>query len=487
MHLFTRREFCKAAAGAAVMGLTGCLSASQGPRADRADRPNIIYILADDLGYGDLSCYGQKKFRTPNIDTLASEGLKFTQHYAGSTVCAPSRCSLMTGLHTGHTQIRGNKGTQPEGQWPLEAGTFTVARMLQQAGYVTGAFGKWGLGSSAVEGSHGDPNNQGFDYFFGYNCQSLAHKYYPRYLWRNLNKIDLPDNDPQKQMGQYAHDLIFNEALEFIRSRKDGPFFAYLPVTIPHAELTVPDDSFNKFKGKYPEPNPYKPKHERGYGTQKQPRATFAAMIDRMDGDVGRLLDLLKELKIDDNTIVFFSSDNGPHSEGGADPRFFDSSGPVRGQKRDLYEGGIRVPMLVRWPGKIEPGRTSDHVSAFWDVPATLAEIAGDRPIPATDGISFAATLLGRSGQQKQHEYLYWEFHEQGGKQAVRMGQWKGVRLNAMKKPDAPIELYDLSSDIGETRNIAAEHPDIVVRIAEIMKQAHKPNKVFPFLKTEKH
>jgi arylsulfatase A-like enzyme len=467
------------------MGLAGCLPDSQYPLANRPAGPNIIYILADDLGYGDLSSYGQREFATPNIDRLAAEGLKFTQHYAGSTVCAPSRCSLMTGLHTGHCQIRGNKNTLPEGQWPLEAGTFTIARMLRDAGYTTGAFGKWGLGSPAAEGSDGDPNNQGFDYFFGYNCQSQAHKYYPRYLWRNLNKIELPGNDPEKQTGDYSHDLIMNEALGFIRKNKNGPFFVYLPLTIPHAELAVPEDSLNKYKGRFPEPEPFIHKNEKGYGTQTHPRAAFAAMVDRMDGDIGRLLTLLKELEIDDNTIVFFTSDNGPHREGGADPDFFDSSGPLRGYKRDLYEGGIRVPLLVRWPGHIAPGRTTDHISAFWDVLPTLAQLAGLPDIRKTDGISFRPTLLAQPEQQKTHNSLYWEFHEQGGKQAVRMGNWKGVRLNAMNNPDGPIELYDLSADIAESTNLADVHPDITAKIAAIIKQEHQPNPTFPFYDTE--
>jgi arylsulfatase A-like enzyme len=480
MQHFTRRQFCRTAAAAAGLGLTGCLPNTRLRQPDRPTGPNIIYILADDLGYADLSCYGQAKFTTPNIDKLATEGLKFTQHYAGSTVCAPSRCSLMTGLHTGHCQIRGNKGTKPEGQWPLQAGTWTVARMLQNAGYATGAFGKWGLGSPAVEGSDGDPNSQGFKYFFGYNCQSQAHKYYPRYLWRNRHKVNLPDNDPEKQSGQYAHDLIVLEAFDFIQEHRGGPFFVYLPVTIPHAELTAPADSLAKYEGKYPEPKPFTPGNERGYGTQMQPRAAFAAMVDRLDGDVGRLLDLLKELGIDDNTIVMFSSDNGPHREGGADPDFFDSNGPMQGYKRDLYEGGIRVPMLVRWPGKIAAGGTTEHISAFWDVLPTLAELAGVEAPAETDGISFAPTLL-RQGEQKQHEYLYWEFHEQGGKQAVRMGPWKGVRLNVMKSANAPIELYDLLNDLGETRDLAAQHPEVVAMMADIMQQAHEPNQVFPF------
>lgn len=479
MRHLTRRQFLEGVgASAAAAYLTGCRPQASSARLHR-DKPNIVFILADDLGYGDLGCYGQAKFKTPSIDRLAAEGIRFTQHYAGSTVCAPSRCSLLTGQHTGHCQIRGNKGVAPEGQWPLQAGTVTLASMLKQAGYATGAFGKWGLGSP---GSSGDPNNQGFDEFFGYNCQSLAHKYYPAHLWHNQEKIILTQNDPERQTGRYSHDLIISEALAFIEKNKARPFFAFLPVTIPHAELTVPADSFAKYKGRFPEDRAFAPKNEKGYGSQTHPRAAFAAMIDRLDGDVGRILDLLKRLNIDDHTIVIFSSDNGPHREGGADPDFFDSNGPLQGYKRDVYEGGIRVPLLVRWPGMIEPGRATDHISVFWDFLPTFAQIAHITP-PPNDGLSFVPTLANQT--QEQHEFLYWEFHEQGGRQAVRMGNWKGVRLNAMQNPDGPIELYDLSADIAEQNNAAVQRPDIAAHLAQIMKQSHQPNTNFPFYRLE--
>ncbi len=473
----SRRMFLQSAGLLAVGSLLpGCtMSESKGP--NRLSKPNVIYILADDLGYGDLSCYGQKRFATPNLDRMAQEGLRFTQHYAGSTVCAPSRCSLMTGLHTGHTQIRGNIGFEPEGQYPLAEGTYTLPRMFKDAGYATGAFGKWGLGAT---GNSGDPGRQGFDLFFGYKCQSLAHFYYPKYLWRNEEKVELPDNDPKTQQGVYSHDLIMSEALKFIQDHKDKPFFVYLTATIPHAELAVPEKDLAEFKGKYPE-KPFPGNH---YGPQPTPRAAYAAMVSKLDAGVGRVMDALRELGLDKNTLVMFSSDNGPHKEGGADPDFFDSNGPLKGYKRDVYEGGIRVPMIARWPGTISAGTVTGHVSAFWDILPTCAELVG-ADVPECDGVSFVPTLLGRDTAQKQHEYLYWEFHEQGGKQAVRMGRWKAVRLNVMKNPEAPIELYDLTADIAEQHNAAAAHPEIAAKMKAICLAAHTPNKQFPFFNQE--
>ncbi|MEN6309195.1 MAG: arylsulfatase [Anaerohalosphaeraceae bacterium] len=473
----SRRMFLQTAGLLGIGSLLPSCSAWESNGHRRQSKPNVIYILADDLGYGDLSCYGQKRFATPNLDRLAQEGMRFTQHYAGSTVCAPSRCCLMTGLHTGHAQIRGNKGVEPEGQYPLAEGTYTLPRMFKDAGYATGAFGKWGLGGT---GNSGDPSRQGFDLFFGYKCQSLAHFYYPKYLWRNEDKVELPDNDPKTQQGLYSSDLIMDEALQFVRANKDKPFFMYLTGTIPHAELAVPEKNLAEFRGKYPE-KPFAGNH---YGAQPTPRAAFAAMVSKLDGDVGRVMDMLRELGLDNNTLVMFSSDNGPHKEGGADPDFFDSNGPLKGYKRDVYEGGIRVPMIARWPGMIAAGTVTDHISAFWDVLPTCAELAGGNS-PACDGLSFLPTLLGRDKDQKQHEYLYWEFHEQGGKQAIRMGQWKAVRLNVMKNPDAAIELYDLSSDIGEQKNVAADHPDITTKMKAICLAAHQPNKQFPFFNNE--
>jgi arylsulfatase A-like enzyme len=444
--------------------------------------PNIVYIVADDLGYGDLSCYGQKKFTTPNIDRLAQQGMLFTQHYAGCTVSAPSRSSIMTGLHTGHTPIRGNREWKPEGQWPLPAASVTIAEVLKAKGYTTGAFGKWGLGFIDTEG---DPISQGFDEFFGYNCQRLAHNYYPYYLWHNHDKVMLPDNEGTGT-GTYAPDIIQKYALEFIEKNKDKPFFLFYPNVIPHAELFAREENMALFRGKFEPEKSFKgvdegPTYRTGpYGSQPESHAAFAAMIKHLDDYVGELLDKLSEAGLEDNTIVIFTSDNGPHLEAGADPDYFDSNGPLRGYKRDMYEGGIRVPMLVKWPGRVKPGTTSDHISAFWDILPTFAEISGTPVTDGIDGISFLPVLLGKKNQ-KQHEYLYWEFHEQGGKAAVRMGKWKAVKLNLNKVPQGQTELYDLSSDTGETNNLAASHPDIVSRMEVIMKEAHTPSEIFQF------
>jgi arylsulfatase A len=444
--------------------------------------PNIVYILADDLGYGDLSCYGQQKFKTPNIDKLASQGMLFRQHYTGCTVSAPSRSSLMTGLHTGHTPIRGNKGWDPEGQWPLSASSVTVAEILKTKGYTTGAFGKWGLGFINTEG---DPNKQGFDEFFGYNCQSLAHNYYPYWLWHNNDKIILNENIGDKT-GIYSADTIHSAAINFIRKNRNKPFFLFYASTIPHAELFAKPEYIAQFRGKFDPENSFKgidsgKDFRMGpYGSQPAPHAAFAAMVKELDDYVGDLMSKLKELGLEKNTIVIFASDNGPHKEGGADPDYFNSNGTLRGYKRDLYEGGIRTPMIVKWPGKVKAPTVSDHVSAFWDIMPTIAEIAGAELTEPTDGISFLPEILGKNGQKK-HEYLYWEFHEQGGKIAVRAGNWKGIRLNVDKAPDGAIELYDLTKDIGETNNIAASNPDIVIKIEAIMKREHIPSKDFPF------
>jgi arylsulfatase A-like enzyme len=453
-------------------------------------KPNIIYILADDLGYGDVSCYGQEKIETPNIDKLAAQGMQFMQHYAGAPVCAPSRSSLMSGQHTGHTSIRGNaieKGMD-EGQVPMEGSTITLAELLKQAGYKTGAFGKWGLG---YIGSEGDANSQGFDEFFGYNCQAVAHRYYPDHLWHNRDKVMLEGND-WKHTVTYAADVIHDKALQFISENKDQPFFMYYPSTLPHAELIVPDDSiFQAERAKFGNETPYLAKKNgvgfdygddiviKEYTTQKYPHATFAAMVKRLDQHVGEIMAKLKELGIEKNTIIIFSSDNGPHDEGGADPEFFNSNGDFRGIKRDVYEGGIREPMLVKWPAKVKAGSKTNNVSAFWDVMPTLAEIAHVKTPKESDGISFLPTLLGK--KQKQHDYLYWEFHEKNSSQAVRLGQWKGIRQNITDSKDAPIELYDLSKDLGEVKNSAGSHPDIVVKMAKIMNEAHQKNDRFPF------
>lgn len=464
-----------------VLWPAGDLLASGLQKKDQFHKPNVIFILADDLGYGDLSCYGQTKFKTPNIDKLAASGIRFTSHYAGCTVCAPSRSALMTGLHTGHTYIRGNKEYQPEGQEPLPAGSYTVAELFKEADYSTGAFGKWGLGGP---GSEGVPEKQGFDEFFGFNCQSLAHNYYPEYLWHNDQKVFL-DGNKNGGKGQYAHDEYHKMALQFIDKHKDGPFFMYCAYVIPHAELSAPDDSlFQKYDGKYPEV-PFtgvdSGSHYRkgGYGSQTKPRATFAAMVSRLDRSVGEIMDKLKELGIEKNTLVIFTSDNGPHLEGGATPDFFNSSGPYRGYKRSLYEGGIRVPFIANWPAQIPAAKISDFSSAFWDFLPTAAELTGTRLAKPTDGISLVPVLTGK-GIQKEHDFLYWEFHEGGTKQAVRMGKWKAVRFGTKE----PLELYDLSTDIHEDRNVAAQHPEIVAKIEAYLKSARSESKIW---KTSEH
>ena len=433
-----------------------------------ADKPNIIYILLDDAGYGDFSCYGQQKFTTPNIDKIAKQGLKFTNHYSASTVCAPTRCSLMTGLHTGHCEVRGNREVKPEGQAPIAADTVTVAKLLKKAGYATGAFGKWGLGAP---GSVGEPTKQGFDTFYGYNCQREAHTFYPTHLWDNEKRVELDGKT-------YSHDLIAEQSLKFVRDHKDGPFFCFIPTTIPHAALHVPEEDAAPFRKKFPQ---FKDKVGKYKGPLiKNPAAMFAGMMTRLDREVGKLSALLVELGIDDNTIIFITSDNGPHKEGGHMPDFFNSNGGLRGYKRDLYEGGIRAPLIARWPGKVPAGETSDHISAHWDMLATFCEFAGV-DAPKNDGISMVPTLMGKAAEQKAHEYLYWEFHEQGQKQAVRMGDWKGVRLNVAKDPDGPIQLYNIAKDSAETKDIAADHPDIVAKISKAMSDSHVPSDKFLF------
>lgn len=433
----------------------------------RAEQPNIIYILLDDAGYGDLGCYGQKKFTTPNIDRLASEGMKFTDHYSGSTVCAPTRCSLMTGLHTGHCFVRGNREVKPEGQSPMPADVVTIPRLLHQAGYQTGMFGKWGLGAP---GSTSDPM-QHFDSFFGYNCQREAHNYYPDHLWKNDQRVELDGKT-------YAHDLIIENALNFVRSNSTGPFFCYMSVTIPHAAMQVPEDSMAPFRKKFPQFEDVIGKY--AGPDVRNPVAGFAGMMTRLDQQVGQLLTLLQELDIDDKTLVMLSSDNGPHKEGGHQPDFFDSNGPLRGYKRDLYEGGIRAPLLARWPGKLEAGAVSHLISAHWDMLPTFCELAGAQTPNGLDGISIVPTLLGHTDEQAQHEALYWEFSERGRSQAARVGNWKGVRLDLKKHPDAPIELYDLSNDIGEEHNVADTHPEIVSKLKAVMQREHVESESFP-------
>jgi arylsulfatase A-like enzyme len=424
------------------------------PRFDTNRPPNIIFILADDLGYGDLGCYGQTRIQTPNLDRLAAEGTRFTQCYAGSTVCAPSRACLMTGRHTGHTRIRGNApvSLQPE--------DVTVAEVLRQAGYTNGVIGKWGLG---LQNTPGIPTRQGFDEWLGYLSQTHAHDYYPTQLWRNADALMLEQNF-YNYKGLYSHDFFTEAATNFIRIYKYRPFFLYLAYTIPHANNELRDQGMQ-----VPSDEPYSREN------WPPPEKNKAAMITRLDADVGRILAELKRQKIDTNTILFFSSDNGPHREGGVKPEFFNSSGPLRGIKRDLYEGGIRVPMIVRWPGRVPAGRVSDQVWAFWDFLPTAAELAGVKPPPGIDGISMRPALLGQK-QTNQHEFLYWEFHERGSKQAVRKGDWKGIRL----EPGKPLELYDLKTDPGETNNVAAAHPQVVARIEAYLKTARTESDRWP-------
>jgi len=474
MDRHSRRQFLKtlgfAAASAGVSSLLPSCAGMGKTAKVREKRPNIIFILADDLGYGDLGCYGQKTIRTPNLDRMVAEGMRFTDHYAGSTVCAPSRCALMTGLHTGHCWIRGNA------LLPLRPEDVTVAELLKEAGYTTGIIGKWGLGEAS---STGIPNKQGFDYWFGYLNQRHAHNYYPEFLWRNEEKVliegnKLPAPEPggwgrSVERAIYSHDLFAQEALSFVERNREKTFFLYLAFTIPHANNEAGQNGME-----VPSLEPYADKN------WPNPQKGHAAMITRMDSDIGRLFGKLKEIGLEQNTLVMFSSDNGPHKEGGGEPTFFRNSGPLRGYKRDLYEGGIRVPMLARWPGKIKPGAVSNHVSAFWDFLPTCCEFAGVPTPQGIDGISLAPTLLGLPDRQNKHEFFYWEFHEQGKKQAVRMGDWKGVRLNVAKNPDGPIELYNLKDDIGEKNNVADQHPGIVAKIAEYMKLSHTPSEHWP-------
>lgn len=457
-----------------------------------ADRlPNIIYILADDLGYGDLSCNGQTNFQTPNIDRLAAEGMTFTQHYSGATVCAPSRCALLTGMHTGHAVVRGNAELLPEGQQPMPADTYTMAHMLKKAGYATGLFGKWGLGAPDTVS---EPLKMGFDRFYGYNCQRQAHHYYPYFLWKDDQREMLWGNFGL-ETEQYAPTLIHSEVMEFIEANKDRPFYCFYAVVQPHAEMFAPEKYMEKYRGKFLPESSFEgtdggPDFRKfAYGSQPEAHAAFAAMVNCIDDYVGDVVAKLKELGIDNDTLIVFTSDNGPHQEGGHDPAYFNSNGSQRGFKRDLYEGGIHVPMIARWPGKVSAGSQTDHLSAFWDMMPTAAEMAGVSAPPGIDGISFLPTLLGKTGQ-KPHEYLYWEFHEKKGRVAVRKGKWKGVRYDVALDPDSPLELYDLSVDPAEQNNIAAQHPEVAAELNELIKGARTVSSIDKFnfpLKVKSH
>jgi len=463
--------------------------------AEGAAKPNIVLIMADDLGYGELGCYGQEIIQTPRIDELAREGLRFTDFHCGAPVCAPSRCVLMTGKHLGHAAIRNNRqitkqrfpdviekyGKEFPGNEPLPASEVTVAQLLKKQGYATGAIGKWGLG---IFGTPGDPNRHGFDFFYGFPEQLQPHNHYPAYLWRNGRKEMLSGNDGRSATGEtFAQDKFTEEAVKFLREHKDGPFFLYLPLTIPHLAIQVPESSLAQYKGKIPE-EPYKHTTP-GYVKHPTPRTAYAAMITHMDSAVGKVVDELKKLDLADNTLVLFTSDNGPPWErlGGTDSDFFKSAGPLRGRKGSAYEGGIREPFIAYWPGKITKGRVSDYVGGFQDVLPTLCELAHSEAPAGIDGLSIAPTLFDR-GEQQQHDYLYWEFSS-GAQQAVRAGRWKIYR-SGVDVGDPPWELYDLSTDIGEAHNVAAEHPDMVERLARYAVEAHTPSKLFPLFKSEK-
>ncbi len=456
--------------------------------AQQPSAPNIVFVLADDLGYGELGCYGQEKIRTPNIDRLAADGLRFTQAYSGAPVCAPSRCVLMTGRNSAHAEIRGNKPVRPEGQWPITAEVVTLPMVLKQAGYVTGAMGKWGLGPV---GSTGDPNDKGIDEFFGYNCQREAHTYYPQHLWLNRTrfrldnpvvpghgKIDSPDEGYARFYGnEYAPDLMLRFAKAFVRAHAAERFFLYLPFVEPHVAMQPPEQQVDRYPEAWDQ-EPYLGGH--GYVPHPRPRAGYAAMISDFDEHVGEVLDLLDALGLRDDTLVIFSSDNGPtHDVGGVDTEFFGSAGPLRGRKGSVYEGGIRVPMIARWPGHVPVGAETDQIVAFQDVLPTCAELVGQKTPQPCDGVSFLPTLLGRPADQQQHEYLVWEFPEYQGQKAVRIGRYKGV-LQRIFKGNEQIELYDLESDLGETTDIAAEHPELVARIRRIMAEDRTPEPDFP-------
>lgn len=436
------------------------------------NKPNLVFILADDLGYGDLGCFGQRIIQTPRLDRMAREGMRLTQFYAGATVCAPSRSVLMTGQHTGHTIVRGNARGPAQS---LRDQDVTVAEVFKTAGYSTALIGKWGLGDDTEGARVGLPNRQGFDYFYGYLNQGAAHNYYPEYLWRNdakhhlKNKVkraqaDVPNKGYATERVEYSHDLFAQEALQWVRKHKGKPFFLYLALTIPHA-----NNEGSRMTGDGAEVPDYGPYADRDW---PNPDKGQAAMITRMDADVGRLLDLLQELGIAKNTLVIFSSDNGHHDEAKHNPERFNPNGPLKGMKRKLYEGGIRVPTLAWWPGTVRAGSTSDHIGYFGDLMATACELCS-QPVPTpNDSVSFLPTLKGEAARQQQHDYLYWEFYERGGARALRQGRWKAVR----PQWSAPVELYDLKQDLGEEENLGERHPDIAQRLAKLMDQAHTPS-----------
>ncbi|MFI3303238.1 MAG: arylsulfatase [Rikenellaceae bacterium] len=455
-------------AGASLLTLGAATSCST--EAKETKLPNVIYILADDLGCADLGCYGQTKFETPNLDAMAKGGIQFMQHYAGCTVSAPSRCALITGKTTGHTHVRGNKGYKwtdgNDYDTPIPDEEVTLAEIFKQKDYATACIGKWGLGGPQSEGH---PNVQGFDYFYGYLGQGHAHHYFPSFLHENQELVELN--------GEYSHDLIEAKALKYIRENKDNPFFIYLTFTLPHAEMVMPDEDMEKFVGKFPETKYTRPQGG-SYGDQENPHAAFAGMVERLDLSVGRVNALLKELGLDENTLVLFASDNGAHAEGGADPEFFNSTGIYRGIKRDLYEGGIRTPFIAYMPNTVPAGVKNNEMSAFWDMMPTFAELIGAECPAESDGISILPTFLGQE-QKEFHESLYWEFHEQGGKKAVRKGDWKLIELQVKSPKKSYYELYNIATDPSEKNNVASSNPKIVEELAEIMTNSRVKSDIF--------
>ena len=447
-----------------LLALATCLLPLDPALAASAAKPNIVLILADDLGYGDVGCYGQQQIATPRIDRLASQGMRFTQAYAGSTVCAPSRCCLMTGMHTGHARVRGNALV------PLEAADVTVAKLLQSAGYRTGIVGKWGLGEPDTSGL---PTRQGFDTWFGYLNQKHAHDYFPEYLWRGTKREELAGNRNGAK-GDYTPDLMQREAIGFLQEQQAGkPFFLYLALTLPHANNELGSQTGNGME--IPDAGIYRDM------TWPAPQRNHAAMISKLDSIVGAVLDELETRGLADSTLVLFSSDNGPHKEGGADPAFFRSSGPLKGYKRDLYEGGIRVPFIARWPQHVAANTVTDQVTAFWDFLPTAAELAGVASPQNIDGVSIVPTLIGEKAAghpQAQHKFLYWEFHERGTLQGVRSGDWKGIR-----KGKKPLELYNLREDVGEMHNLAGDHPDVVAKLNGYLDGARSESEHWPIKK----
>ncbi len=419
--------------------------------------PNVILIVADDLGCGDLGCFGQTKIRTPTLDGLAQQGMRFTQAYSAAPVCAPSRCSLLTGMHSGHAAIRDNKELQPEGQQPLPAGITTLPELLHARGYASAAIGKWGLGPPDSEG---DPLCHGFDHFFGYNCQRAAQNHYPSWIYRDHERIPLAGNDGRRtSSATYTPDLLREEALAFLRQNAQRPFFLYFASTVPHVALQVPEESLREYAGAFPE-TPYD--GQLGYIPHPTPRAAYAAMITRLDHDLGLILAELERLGLAENTIVLFTSDNGPTYAGGVDTKFFDSTAGLRGLKGQLYEGGIRVPLIVRWPGHVQAGSVADAPCALWDLLPTIAQACGARVPDGLDGRDLGRLLAG--GPPPAREFLYWEHADGGGWQAVRMGDWKALRRNTQKSVPGSIEVYDLALDPGESHDLAGQHPEIVER-----------------------